>query len=92
MIMSQPVSRSASRSKLSSTPGEDLDSIKADSVQGREFLFFGDVESEYRADGKDLINADTAREAGKLNLAIWKQAAISFSQGRLAGVFVSPAP
>ena len=90
--MSQPASRSASRTHLSATPvGDEVDSnnITPDGVHGREFLFFGDVESEYRPEGKGHINVDQATEAAKLNQAIWKQAATSFSEGRLAGIFVS---
>lgn len=91
MLASQPASRAAStsRSKLSATPGEDLEgSISSESAHGREILFFGDVESEYRPEGKEDFDVEGGKEAGRLNRAIWKQAAASFSQGRLAGVFV----
>lgn len=90
MLASQPTSRSASRSKLSTPIDEPPEgSLVTDSVIGREFLFFGDMESEWRPDGKEDINVDGASEAGRLNKAIWAQAAQSFSEGRLAAVFVS---
>lgn len=56
---------------------------------GREFLFFGDVESGWRAESEKHVNQEAAHTAEKLNRAIWEEAAKSFKEGRLAGVFVS---
>lgn len=58
------------------------------SNSGREFLFFGDVESEYRKEGEEGEMLEQGRQAGVLNRAIWEVAAKSWVDGRLAGIFV----
>jgi hypothetical protein len=55
----------------------------------REFLFFGDVESEWRQNGEEGFNAEGAKRAGDMCREIWAEAAGSWDEGRLAGVFVS---
>ncbi len=57
---------------------------------GREFLFFGDVESKYRAKGEEGYREEQGKQAGMMNRAIWEEAAKSAQAGRLAGIFVSP--
>lgn len=75
-----------------STPPDDHD-LETSSVFeggiGREFLFFGDVESCWRAHHETHVDKEAGHTAGKLNKAIWEQAAKSFHEGRLAGVFAS---
>jgi hypothetical protein len=56
---------------------------------GREFLFFGDVESEWRNEGEEGYDAAGAKRAGDMCGEIWAEAARSWDEGRLAGVFVS---
>ncbi|EIW65931.1 hypothetical protein TREMEDRAFT_35751 [Tremella mesenterica DSM 1558] len=65
-----------------------VDTTVRNSGEGREFLFFGDVESGWRSDGE--LNIDQARgeESERLNRAIWDEAATSWIEGRLAGVFI----
>ena len=58
-------------------------------LAGREFLFFGDLESEYRGVSAEGVWSDLGQEAGSLNRAIWDEAARSLQAGRLAGIFVS---
>jgi hypothetical protein len=55
----------------------------------REFLFFGDVESDYRASGDEEAHKATRSDAGRMNGEIWDEAARSWNSGRLAGIFVS---
>jgi hypothetical protein len=66
-----------------------MDSSSLLGSAGREFLFFGDLESEWRADHETEVDKDGAAAARELNRAIWEQAAVSFNEGRLAGIFVS---
>lgn len=89
LITSRPGSRSASQSMVSTPVEETADSISPDAVIGREFLFFGDVESEYREHGKEAFDVEGGRMAHSFNTAIWQHAALSLAQGRLAGIFVS---
>lgn len=58
-------------------------------LTGREFLFFGDVESEYRKEGEEGVRSDLGMEAGRMNKAVWDEASRSIRDGRLAGIFVS---
>ncbi|OCF38678.1 hypothetical protein I317_07529 [Kwoniella heveanensis CBS 569] len=55
---------------------------------GREFLFFGDVESSYRRSGEEGVDVERGKEAETLNGAIWREAAKSWKDGRLCGVFI----
>ncbi|WWC89016.1 uncharacterized protein L201_003934 [Kwoniella dendrophila CBS 6074] len=55
---------------------------------GREFLFFGDVESSFRKKGEEHIDTARAKEAKELNETVWKEASTSWKQGRLCGIFL----
>lgn len=55
----------------------------------REFLFFGDVESDWRKEGEEDVNKANREGAEKMNKEIWREAARGWDDGRLAGVFVS---
>lgn len=55
----------------------------------REFLFFGDVESEWRPKGDEEVGKLGQEGAAKMNKAIWEEAAKGWDRGRLAGIFVS---
>ena len=55
----------------------------------REFLFFGDAESDYRPKDEDNVSADHQVHAKECNEAIWTEAAESWDAGRLGAVFVS---
>jgi len=55
----------------------------------REFLFFGDVESDYRGKGDEDVEVDNQIRARAYNEAIWAEAAEGWDAGRLVGVFVS---
>jgi hypothetical protein len=55
----------------------------------REFLFFGDVESDYRAKGDEAVGKEGQVGAAKMNKAIWEEGARGWDAGRLAGIFVS---
>lgn len=55
----------------------------------REFLFFGDVESDFRLPGEEEHDVEGRDRAREYNQAIWEEAARSWDQGRLAGIFVS---
>ncbi|GMK55203.1 hypothetical protein CspeluHIS016_0202590 [Cutaneotrichosporon spelunceum] len=87
LMPSRPASRRASTMSNSQDDGEVESSSFMDSA-GREFLFFGDVESEWRADHETEVNKDGGAVAGVYNRAIWEQAAVSLQEGRLAGVFL----
>jgi len=54
----------------------------------REFLFFGDVESDWRQEGEEDWDVDGQQAARGYNEVIWAEAARSWDAGRLAGVFV----
>ena len=54
----------------------------------REFLFFGDVESEYRKKGDEDVGVVGKEGAAKMNKTIWQEAARGWQAGRLAGIFV----
>lgn len=75
---------------------EEAEHRTADSAESRakragfrEFLFFGDVESEYRQPGEEGSMSETIQRAGEMNDEIWDEAARSWIAGSLAGVFVS---
>lgn len=87
LLSSRPASRAASQSKLSTPPDEDKSEID-DGSAGREMLFFGDFESSWRSAGEEDVDLEAGTSAADLNEQIWKQAAKSWDQGRLAGVFV----
>lgn len=55
----------------------------------REFLFFGDMESDWRRKGEEGHDSEGRAAAEKYNTAIWTEAAESWDVGRLAGVFAS---
>jgi len=76
------MSATASRN---TTPPSDRDLGPADQ---REFLFFGDVESDWRQEGEEDWDVDGQQTARAYNEAIWTEAARSWGAGRLAGVFV----
>ncbi|WWC69894.1 uncharacterized protein I206_103837 [Kwoniella pini CBS 10737] len=56
--------------------------------KGKEFLFFGDVESSYRKKGEEEVDLKRGKEAQELNKQIWKEAAKSWSEDRLCGIFI----
>jgi len=56
----------------------------------REFLFFGDVESDYRKKGDEDVGLVSKEGAAKMNKTIWEEAARGWDVGRLAGIFVCP--
>ncbi|KAL7422015.1 3',5'-cyclic-nucleotide phosphodiesterase pde1 [Cryptotrichosporon argae] len=55
---------------------------------GREFLFFGDVESGWRRAGEEHVDPDNRREADARNRPIWVEAAKGHDRGLLAGIFI----
>ncbi|WVQ80159.1 hypothetical protein IAT38_002264 [Cryptococcus sp. DSM 104549] len=55
---------------------------------GKEFLFFGDLEGSFRQLGDEKIDADRAKESKVLNKTIWQEAAKSWKDGRLCGIFI----
>ncbi|BEJ16385.1 hypothetical protein CspHIS471_0509900 [Cutaneotrichosporon sp. HIS471] len=88
LMPSRPASRRASHTMSNSQDDIEMDSSSFMGSAGREFLFFGDVESEWRADHEMDVDKDGGAVAGAYNRAIWEQAAVSFTEGRLAGVFL----
>ncbi len=60
-----------------------------DDGRGREFLFFGDVESGWRPEGEEGVNHGAASQAVDMNRVIWEEAARSIRDGRLGAIFVS---
>ncbi|WVW84184.1 hypothetical protein I302_106214 [Kwoniella bestiolae CBS 10118] len=56
--------------------------------KGREFLFFGDLESSYRSPGEQNVDVERGREAKELNDVIWKEASGTYKDGRLCGIFI----
>nr|XP_018262741.1 uncharacterized protein I303_04221 [Kwoniella dejecticola CBS 10117]OBR84899.1 hypothetical protein I303_04221 [Kwoniella dejecticola CBS 10117] len=56
--------------------------------KGREFLFFGDVESSYRKQGEEHVDIERGKEAEEMNGQVWKEAAKSWNEGRLCGIFI----
>lgn len=58
-------------------------------VEGKEFLFLGDMESAYRKSGENGTHQELRAKAGRLNSVIWEEAAKSWIEGRLCGIFVS---
>ncbi|WVQ99702.1 hypothetical protein IAU59_006843 [Kwoniella sp. CBS 9459] len=76
----------SSPSSLSLTPNGNGSRIGPDA--GREFLFFGDVESSYRRPGEEGVDVERGKEAEEMNKAIWKEAAKSWEDGRLCGIFI----
>jgi hypothetical protein len=75
------------RKSQTNTGDDSLDSYAPPG--SREFLFFGDVESDYRASGDEEAHKATRSDAGRMNGEIWDEAARSWDSGRLAGIFVS---
>ncbi|WVQ77839.1 hypothetical protein IAR50_007536 [Cryptococcus sp. DSM 104548] len=57
-------------------------------LEEKEFLFFGDMESAYRRPGEEDVDSDRAAEADKMNRDVWAEAARSWDEGRLSGVFL----
>ncbi|KAK4684208.1 hypothetical protein P7C73_g5988, partial [Tremellales sp. Uapishka_1] len=55
---------------------------------GSEFLFFGDVESDYRAEGEEEVGKEIGLQAKELNKVVWEEAAKSWKEGRLTGIFI----
>lgn len=53
-------------------------------------MFFGDIETGWRHDGEGEVDQDAGERAGNLNKDVWEEAARSWREGRLAGIFVSP--
>jgi hypothetical protein len=78
-------SHSARKRDRAQERGEDEEDI----ADGREFLFFGDVESGWRGKGEEEYEKEHGRIVEGYNQAIWEEAARSWDEGRLAGVFVS---
>ncbi|WVQ67318.1 uncharacterized protein L199_005514 [Kwoniella botswanensis] len=77
--LTQTPPSSSSHSPSSTTEGKG---------KGKEFLFFGDVESSYRNPGEEDIDIERGKEAKRLNEHIWKEASKSFKDGRLCGIFI----
>ncbi|TYJ54479.1 hypothetical protein B9479_004899 [Cryptococcus floricola] len=63
-------------------------SNRSPNSQEKEFLFLGDMESAYRRPGEETVDKDRAVEAGKMNRDVWTEAAKSWDEGRLSGVFL----
>lgn len=59
------------------------------SQSGREFLFFGDVESDWRRQGEGGVDREGQVQARGYNGVVWHHAARVWDEDRLAGVFVS---
>lgn len=57
--------------------------------EGKEFLFLGDMESAYRKSGENGAHPELRAKAGRFNSVIWEEAARSWIEGRLCGIFVS---
>lgn len=58
-------------------------------MEGKEFLFLGDMESAYRNTGENGTHQELRAKASRLNSMIWAEAASSWIEGRLCGIFVS---
>ncbi|WVF71166.1 hypothetical protein IAT40_005964 [Kwoniella sp. CBS 6097] len=84
--ITQPASPSSLSAPSNGNGNDNASSIGVDA--GREFLFFGDVESSYRRPGEEGVDAARGKEAEAMNGAIWKEAAKSWKDGRLCGVFI----
>ncbi|ORY26323.1 low-affinity phosphodiesterase [Naematelia encephala] len=70
-------------------PGSITHSQNDESAQaGREFLFFGDLESGWRAQGEESVDVQSGQVAEEMNRAIWEEAANSWRKGKLAGIFI----
>lgn len=84
------VPRRGSRSSSRLAQAESSSAGSETSASGRrEFLFFGDVESDFRLPGEEGHDVEGRDRAREYNQAIWEEAARSWDQGRLAGIFVS---
>lgn len=78
------------QANASQTPSrEATPSTILDEGLNREFLFFGDVESDWRRKGEEGYDKEGQESARTYNMAIWSMAAESWDAGRLAGIFVS---
>ncbi|KAK8864671.1 hypothetical protein IAR55_001922 [Kwoniella newhampshirensis] len=55
---------------------------------GRQVLFFGDVESSFRRPGDEDVDMDRRDLAGEMTRAIWTEAAKSWNEGMLCGIFI----
>ena len=69
--------------------GSRQDSAGEGQGNGREFLFFGDVESSFRPVGSVDSDVEGKERARKCYEKIWAEAATSWTHGDLAGIFVS---
>ncbi|OXC68333.1 hypothetical protein AYX13_03034 [Cryptococcus neoformans] len=56
--------------------------------EGKEFLFLGDMESAYRKSGENGAHPELRAKAGRFNSVIWEEAARSWIEGRLCGIFI----
>lgn len=90
LLVSRPASRRPSQAQvlMQSDDGQEAMELTDESA-GRELLFFGDFESSWRSSGEENVDAEGREASQQLNEVIWKQAAESWDQGRLAGIFVS---
>ncbi|WVO19407.1 uncharacterized protein IAS62_000688 [Cryptococcus decagattii] len=57
-------------------------------MEGKEFLFLGDMESAYRNTGENGTHQEVRAKASRLNSMIWEEAASSWIEGRLCGIFI----
>jgi hypothetical protein len=80
-------SRSGSSADSTSTKSRASQKVEDDGF--REFLFFGDVESEWRGEGDEDVEKLGQEGAAKMNKAIWEEAAKGWDLKRLVGIFVS---
>lgn len=71
---------------------DEADRNGGDEEGYREFLFFGDLESEWRRKGEEEVNPANKHGAARMNKAIWEEAARGWDQGMLAAIFVCPPP
>lgn len=71
------------------TPIEATQAGSPDTFSNREFLFFGDLESDWRNEGEEDWDKPAQESARQYNDAVWSEAAASWDNGRLAAVFVS---
>ncbi|WWD17019.1 hypothetical protein CI109_101455 [Kwoniella shandongensis] len=68
--------------------GNGLANRTEDKDTGRQLLFFGDLESSFRKPGEEEVDAMRKDLAGEMNRTIWTQAAKSWKEGKLAGIFI----
>lgn len=89
MLDSQPSSPANETSTFRLQVDKPMLDPEQEAHQDREFLFFGDLSSAYRSQLQEDVAPGERDEAARLNTEIWKAAAVSWREGRLAGVFVS---